>query len=190
VRRATPLGVQVGRHQGARWSRLEGGPSDSCVIHAVSIGRSPRGAVHGAHRCVVAYGRTVLRSTTEFDARAVELGAIRRFTVEILASSGLGPLVDDALIVVSELVTNVVEHAHTPGLLRITCYPEGARIEVEDGSPNPPVARYPAPERADGHGLSIVDAVAADWGWAARPGGKAVWADLVVGGGQVPSIER
>jgi len=130
------------------------------------------------------------RVALEFDGRTVGLGPVRRFTVDALAGWGLGQLSDDALIVVSELVTNVVEHAGTAGTLRLSSYGEGVRIEVEDGSPDPPVARYPGPDRADGHGLSIVEDLATDWGWAARPGGKVVWVDLHVEDGRARRPSR
>jgi anti-sigma regulatory factor (Ser/Thr protein kinase) len=129
------------------------------------------------------------RATLEFDGRAVALGPVRRFTVDALAGWGLGRLSDDALIVVSELATNVVLHARTSGTVRISSYAEGVRIEVEDKSPEPPIMRYPAPDRADGHGLSIVEHLATEWGWAARPGGKVVWADLHVDDGHARSAD-
>jgi anti-sigma regulatory factor (Ser/Thr protein kinase) len=126
----------------------------------------------------------------EFDGRAVGLGPIRRFTVDALAGWGLGRLTDDALIVVSELVTNVVEHARTTATVRLSSYADGVRIEVEDGSPHPPVVQYPGPDRADGHGLSIVEDLAAEWGWATRPGGKVVWVDLQLDHSQAHPSER
>jgi anti-sigma regulatory factor (Ser/Thr protein kinase) len=129
------------------------------------------------------------RAVLEFDGRTVGLAAVRRFVVDALARWGLGRLSDDALIVVSELVTNVVEHAHTAGTVRVSTYVEGVRIEVEDASTEVPVLRFPGPDRADGHGLSIVEHLATEWGWAARPGGKVVWVDLMVDDGQARGLD-
>ena len=47
-------------------------------------------------------------------------------------------LLDDALLLISELVTNAVLHGGPPILLAIDCDGEGLRVRVRDGSPVPP----------------------------------------------------
>ncbi|MFF3938003.1 SpoIIE family protein phosphatase [Streptomyces phaeofaciens] len=96
-------------------------------------------------------------------------------------------LAEDAILVVSELVTNAVVHAGTDvGLLcRLEAGPEGCAVVVEvsdhhpsraprDGSPEPP---YEIPEY--GRGLRLVAALADAWGVTYRRGAKTVWARLV-----------
>ncbi|MEU6083846.1 ATP-binding protein [Streptomyces sp. NPDC047108] len=57
---------------------------------------------------------------------------------------------DDALLVVSELVTNAVRHAGGPRTLRLTASPGALEAAVTDGSPAPPVPREP--DLVDGTG--------------------------------------
>ena len=91
-------------------------------------------------------------------------------------------LLDDALLVTSELVTNAVRYGRpeiTLGLARIA---NGVRIEVGDAGdslalPSPSV---PEGNRAGGRGLLIVASTAAEWGITAHdpPPGKTVWVEL------------
>lgn len=113
----------------------------------------------------------------------------RDFTAATLERWDLKPLIQDAVIVASELVTNAIRHASdctaesagnppvgltwqfTPG--RVVCV-------VTDHSSRPPVLVLPGLDAESGHGLQIVQALTASWGWAMTgPGEKAVWAALV-----------
>ena len=88
--------------------------------------------------------------------------------------------VDDATLVVSELVTNAiragarrvgVDLSRDAGLLRI-------RVS-DDGAGWPRVGR-PGPTAQSGRGLVLVAAVAEDWGVERLASGKEVWAELSV----------
>ncbi|MFE3772310.1 ATP-binding protein [Streptomyces sp. NPDC059122] len=100
---------------------------------------------------------------------------------------GLGVVADDALLVLSELLTNAVRHARVSRGREIeTRYsrePQGVRIEVHDAAQNWPQPR--TPDVDGGRGLTIVAALAARWGTEVRDGGlgKAVWAVIAVPGG-------
>jgi anti-sigma regulatory factor (Ser/Thr protein kinase) len=87
-------------------------------------------------------------------------------------------LCDAAASVVTELVSNVVEHAGTACGLRLERDRNCLQIAVRDGRPvtagGPPVAI--ATDR--GYGLLIVQGLARGWGVTPYPGGKAVWALL------------
>jgi hypothetical protein len=111
--------------------------------------------------------------------------AAREFTTAALRGWQLDALIEDAVMVASELVTNAMRHAG--GLmdstmdprLELAWYYETSRLMcvVTDWSPQPPVP-LPADSDAEaGRGLQIVAALAAGWGWT-RPSahGKAVWA--------------
>ncbi|MFF7976003.1 ATP-binding protein [Streptomyces sp. NPDC007905] len=67
--------------------------------------------------------------------------------------------VQDAQLVVSELVTNAVQHAPGPCALRLELSPDAAalRITVMDTSAEPPRQRPPDPRRIGGHGLQLVN---------------------------------
>lgn len=100
-------------------------------------------------------------------------------------------LADDAVVVVSELVTNAVVHAGTDVELVCRLEAETGALVVEvldhhpsraprDGSPEPP---YGTPEY--GRGLRLVAALAESWGITYRTGAKTVWARLPAEGKEV-----
>ncbi|BCM72610.1 putative regulatory protein [Streptomyces sp. EAS-AB2608] len=66
--------------------------------------------------------------------------------------------VQDAQIVVSELVTNAAQHAPGPCALRLELLPGASalRVTVTDTSPEPPRRHPPDPRRVGGHGLHLV----------------------------------
>lgn len=91
----------------------------------------------------------------------------------------LPDLVAPASLLASELVSNVVDHAHTMMTLRIALRPRYLHIAVRDGSGDAPQLRATAPaEASNGRGLMLVEATAHAWGWLPCEGGKVVWASL------------
>ena len=92
-------------------------------------------------------------------------------------------LLDSALLVVSELVTNANRHGGDGRCqLRVALEHGRCRIEVIDSSPFRPVD-VPAPVDAEsecGRGLLVVSALARRWGSGAHRLGKCVWAELPV----------
>ncbi|MFE6691892.1 ATP-binding protein [Streptomyces sp. NPDC057743] len=101
---------------------------------------------------------------------------------KVLSRWGLTEVSDDALLVLSELLTNAVRHARTSRGREIeTRYsrePRGVRIEVHDSARSWPQPRVPDIDADGGRGLTIVAALAACWGTEVRDGGigKLVWA--------------
>ncbi|MFI0940537.1 ATP-binding protein [Streptomyces sp. NPDC021020] len=107
-----------------------------------------------------------------------------------LSRWGLLGLADDACVVLSELMTNSIEHTVPRGHRVETRFvrlrpaeggrPTGLRIEVHDAEESVPVLRIPAPDAEHGRGLPVVDALTAGhWGIAPREGiGKLTWAEL------------
>src|SRR5262245_55753783 len=91
--------------------------------------------------------------------------------------------VDTLLLVLSELVTNAVQHGGAPIVIRIECEGGCVRIGVSDATGNPAAV---TPRRdlwldgTGGMGLRIIDAVSIGWGAHANQGGsgKTVWAEL------------
>src|SRR5215472_5952008 len=108
-------------------------------------------------------------------------GLARRATREALAAWRMTHLEDTAVLVVSELVTNVVVHAEPfPAfmVLRLEIADGCLRIAVRDADPNVPRPRTPACLDESGFGYLLVDALADRWGVRRTPPGKAVWAEL------------
>ncbi|MFB6808670.1 ATP-binding protein [Streptomyces sp. NPDC056387] len=85
---------------------------------------------------------------------------------------------EDALLLVSELLTNAALHAG--GCIELVVSAgEVLRVEVFDGSTELP-RRHPAPQRGlpGGHGLYIVERLSDRWGTHTHEHGKAVWAEI------------
>jgi anti-sigma regulatory factor (Ser/Thr protein kinase) len=83
-----------------------------------------------------------------------------------------------AALLVSELTTNVVRHAKTHFSLCADVTPFHVRVEVADGTREPPVVKSPALEEQGGRGLIIVSSLADNWGTEPIPDGKLVWFEL------------
>jgi serine phosphatase RsbU (regulator of sigma subunit)/anti-sigma regulatory factor (Ser/Thr protein kinase) len=110
-------------------------------------------------------------------------GAARRFlraTLAHWATPGIGDrLVDDATLLISELVTNAVVHAGTTA--DIVCrIDDGLVIEVSDRHPARMLRRDEGDGRGDegGRGLHLVAAISDEWGITYRRDRKTVWCRL------------
>ncbi|MEQ4194783.1 ATP-binding protein [Streptomyces sp. YIM 103828] len=96
---------------------------------------------------------------------------------------------DAPVLIVSELVTNAVEHGSsledTALLLRLSVHPcGGLSVEVTDGGTTPPgpPAPPPCPEAESGRGLLLVHALGARTTWEQAATGKTMRAFLPLGG--------
>jgi serine phosphatase RsbU (regulator of sigma subunit)/anti-sigma regulatory factor (Ser/Thr protein kinase) len=94
---------------------------------------------------------------------------------------GFGDLVDDACLVVSELVTNAVLHGGGCRGLAVRRVGPGLRIEVRDASRVPPVLGWTSENAMTGRGMRLVGAIASRWGVDSEETGKVVWAVLAGG---------
>jgi anti-sigma regulatory factor (Ser/Thr protein kinase) len=92
-------------------------------------------------------------------------------------------VLEDVKLIVSELVTNAVQAGGGP--VRLTLERSGDRLHLEvidDYADALPMLDRAAPDASHGRGLTIVAALALDWGWhASAAGSKVVWADVGVG---------
>lgn len=121
-------------------------------------------------------GQTGLR----LDGTLTSAREARAFTLAALGEWRIGDIVDDVLLVVTELVNNAVTHARSSCELRISANPLSVRVEVLDNGPGTPDPLPPSPTRNHGRGLHLVDALTAAWGFEPiETGGKMVWAELL-----------
>lgn len=121
----------------------------------------------------------------------------RGFIGVVLTGWGMAGLTDVTELLVSELITNVVQASTGPEgnplyddegnlhLLWVRLLSDRTRllIEVWDNLPGAlgaPTVRDAGPEHESGRGLAMVDTLCDDWGWENVPGwsGKRVWALL------------
>jgi anti-sigma regulatory factor (Ser/Thr protein kinase) len=90
--------------------------------------------------------------------------------------------IEDAVLVVSEVVTNAVQHGAGVVRLRLLRRRTYIRVEVEDCSPMLPRLLARAGGAAErGRGLEIVRKLAPRWGSQRSGTGKMVWAELPAG---------
>jgi anti-sigma regulatory factor (Ser/Thr protein kinase) len=108
--------------------------------------------------------------------------AAREFTTATLRRWHLDSLVSDAVLIASELVTNAISHGDQTGAplhLAWACQAGRLICVVTDRAAGPPVMADADADAESGHGLQIVAALAASWGWTMLGSGrKAVWAAL------------
>ncbi|WP_371749360.1 ATP-binding protein [Streptomyces sp. NBC_01283] len=69
--------------------------------------------------------------------------------------------VDDATLIVSELVANATQHGRSPCRLRLQVSGDEVTVEVHDASPVGPRTLKPSTERESGRGLAMVRHLAA-----------------------------
>src|SRR4051794_9894458 len=106
--------------------------------------------------------------------------AARRLVRELLQVWNVPHDQEDAVLLVTELVANVVDHVGgEPNLtLELSQSDTWLRIAVVDGSSIRPVVQELSHERPRGRGLRMVEAIADRWGADDHKGGKRVWFDL------------
>ena len=104
----------------------------------------------------------------------------RAFVEETLRAWGCCEVIDDARVVVTELVSNVVRHAHTDVWLDVDMdvAHHRVRVDVLDHADGDVVLRNVDPAAGlGGRGLRLVDELSERWGVERHPGGKCVWAE-------------
>lgn len=112
--------------------------------------------------------------------RLQSVGCARDFSHAWLTAWGKeAELVSDVLLVVSELITNAVQHAAAPVSLTLRSFKGGAvGVTVTDGGAVSPVPQERDDPDERGRGCFLVEAVAQESGRARRPGGQIAWATL------------
>ena len=122
----------------------------------------------------------------------------RAFTARVLDSWGMPDLAETATLLVSELVTNSVQHAGgiidppgdraeligkiPPVILGLSYLAPILRVQVWDASQQPPLHRKAASDAESGRGLELVDALSKEWGCEVlTTGGKITWLALETG---------
>ena len=73
-------------------------------------------------------------------------------------------LLDDALLLISELVTSAVVYGGPPIVLSIECDGDGLQVRLRDGSPTPPRQRSAGPDAESGRGMTLVGILTNTWG--------------------------
>src|SRR5690606_15265000 len=101
----------------------------------------------------------------------------RGFVRDLLSGEG-EQLVSTVELLVSELTTNAVLHAHSAPHIDVKITPRAVRVDVYDTDPTAPVMRTPDLGAAGGRGLMLLDSLATRWDIEPRDDGKVVWFEL------------
>lgn len=114
-------------------------------------------------------------------------GAARRFARATSCAAHCGQdVLDDASLLISELVTNAVCHGSPPILLTIECVGGGLNVRVRDGGSAVPQRGYASSSDEGGRGLALVDELSHTWGVDPVDDehgiGQAVWFELLLPG--------
>jgi phosphoserine phosphatase RsbU/P len=118
-----------------------------------------------------------LSTVTRLAPSARSASHARRIVEAAVAEAGLGQWLDEAVLLVTELVTNAVVHAGTELELHVKTDASTLRIEVVDRMPAVlPLIQYsPADAREGGRGIFLLDALATEWGTRHFGAGKSIW---------------
>ncbi len=200
--------IETGGHDlDTGWSRiraaLEAGPDDRLEELADALVR----AVHGPsshhttgpladrreddiallllRRSIQSAAATVTRRTamTIAQAEPERIATARQQLRELLHDWADTDQVDSAVLLVSEMVTNVLVHTDGDALLvaemtRHGAEPRRLRVEVADASDDLPHRRRPGELASSGRGLVLMELLADRWGVDPRGEGKSIWFEL------------
>jgi anti-sigma regulatory factor (Ser/Thr protein kinase) len=115
-----------------------------------------------------------LLGTIDLPCSASSAGHARRWTEGVVRDPRFAAIRDDAILLVSELVTNAVLHARTG--VRISVWSGvGVRFEVTDYTASAPRRRLADRLSTTGRGLGLLDARAVDWGVEVDDEATTVW---------------
>ncbi|MGW3264855.1 PAS domain S-box protein [Streptomyces sp. NPDC001056] len=116
--------------------------------------------------------------TTDLAAAPSSVPEGRAFLRRTLASWECPAPADDALLLLSETLTNAVQHAEGPVGLRLCRTATDLTVEVSDRSPHLPQPRHAAGDEESGRGLFLVRTLADGWGVRPTDEGKTTWFTL------------
>jgi anti-sigma regulatory factor (Ser/Thr protein kinase) len=105
-------------------------------------------------------------------------GAARHFVEDGLRGCVRADIAEIAVLLTSELVTNVIVHARTPLRLDLDTGDANVRVAVADDAPRSPTLRRSHDARLTGRGMNLVENLAEQWGVDPTPSGKSVWFEL------------
>jgi anti-sigma regulatory factor (Ser/Thr protein kinase) len=115
-----------------------------------------------------------------FPGRPDQIAHARDFTRRVL---GPCPVLDEAVLLVSELATNALEHTSTGdgGQFQVTICRNATSLLIgvsDNGSAKAPEPGPLDPESETGRGLGLVELIAERWGYCRDQHGLTVWFEL------------
>lgn len=132
---------------------------------------------HPADRAPISAYRAHLRLPADAQSPA----AARRLVARQCEAWGMHAVADRAMVIASELVSNVVQHAGTDMDITVADVAGSLRISVRDREGETPDSTTPTLPRQvteGGRGLPIIAALTTKWGFFPFGDGKTVWAAI------------
>jgi anti-sigma regulatory factor (Ser/Thr protein kinase) len=161
------------------------------VVRRCHVIRAWRLVVRGAGNCVSVSDRARSDRLTSQPASRVTISLPDDLTAPAIARQfvhdnrdHLDPaLIEDAQLLVTEIVTNAVRYGREEITLAFSLEPPGLGVEVSDTGEDMPVMpteAIPPLGSGSGRGMHIINALATHWGVdaEAQPKGKVVWFEL------------
>ncbi|MFC3985317.1 ATP-binding protein [Streptosporangium jomthongense] len=118
-----------------------------------------------------------------FPGKEISIPIARKWARDLLTGQIAGPVLDDVLLLLSEVATNAVTHSNsgrTPGgqvTVRMTHAPGDVHVQVtdDDSSTSAPIVRTPDLDEDGGRGLWLVNLLATTWGTHRGETTRSVW---------------
>jgi serine/threonine-protein kinase RsbW len=115
-----------------------------------------------------------------FPGRADQIANARDFTRRVVGSC---PVLDEAMLLVSELAANALEHTATGrgGHFDVTIYRDQTLLIIavrDEGSDKAPATRPLDARAEDGRGLALIELIADRWGYWGNERGRTIWFEL------------
>lgn len=164
--------------------RMESAALDRGAAGYLVKGLSPRRLVEELTALLVRLDESAATDTAPatahigLPAHLSAAGQARQFLREVLPDWSLAALVDSAMLLTTELVTNAVIHARSPVGVTLKLAEGRLRVEVADQGPGALAMREPVPGDMHGRGLRLIEALASAWGTSSDGQGKLVWFEL------------
>src|SRR3954470_13605340 len=126
----------------------------------------------------------VRQATTAVAPEPQNARSARRFVDEVLRQWQCDELIDNVTLLVSELVTNVIEHARSDLDEAVKLFPDRVRVDVFDrsvmeangvGGVGGVRVKEAGESDTSGRGLLLVESIASSWGVDQSDEGKSVW---------------
>ncbi|MEV3872247.1 ATP-binding protein [Streptomyces sp. NPDC049906] len=160
-------------------------PERGCAI-PVTLRGDVAAVVNPAPRPIAEHHAVVFECRHPVDGEAIcpqdarHVAQMRRVGRVSLRQWGLWQVVDDALLIISELVTNAIENGEGTSVgFSISYSGATVRIEVADGSHDRPCVRSQSGTYEErGRGLLLVESIASAWG--TSEDGTRTWCELQV----------
>jgi serine/threonine-protein kinase RsbW len=143
---------------------------------------------------MAAFSQVPSMATVLLPHASASVRSARRRLADDLTRRGVPkPVVEDSVLVVSEIVSNSLKHARPlgSGKVRVSWDVRAGQVEIEvadGGGSTRPYVQTPSLTSLGGRGLGIVAKVTDDWGVHTDDSGTVVWAVLPVAGRDARSL--